>query len=74
MRTIVTAAGFIALASMGLPAQSAPLTGAQGVAAEPSAVEQVHYRYYRHHRHYRYYRPDFYYYGPRHHRHYRHWW
>jgi hypothetical protein len=80
----------IALAAIGvaaLPAQSAPVRGAQTLdkAASSSAVEQAHYyrrhghyyRYYRYHRphHYRYFR----YYRPyrhHHHRHYyrRHWW
>jgi hypothetical protein len=73
MRSIVPAAALLALASIGLPAQSAPLSVSPGTAAERSAVEQVHYRYYRHHRHYRYYRRPgvYFYYGPRHHRHWR---
>ena len=77
VRWIVPAAGFVALASMGLPAQSAPLAARPGRTAEQSAVQQAHY-YRRHHRYYRYYREPVFFYGPRHrhwryHRYYRGW-
>jgi hypothetical protein len=77
VRWIVPAAGFVALASMGLPAQSAPLAVSPGQTAEQSAVQQAHY-YRRHHRYYRYYRRPVFFYGPRHrhwryHRYYRGW-
>ena len=77
VRWIVPAAGFVALAAMGLPAQSAPLAVSPSQSAEQSAVQQAHY-YRRHHRYYRYYRRPVFFYGPRHrhwryHRYYRHW-
>jgi|RhiMethySRZTD1v2_1073278.scaffolds.fasta_scaffold14481_7 hypothetical protein len=78
VRWIVPVAAFIAMGSMGLPAQSAPLGVSPGQTAEQSAVQPAHY-YRRHHRHYRHYRrPLYFYYGPRHrhwryHRHHRHW-
>jgi len=77
-RSVVAGAAFTALASAGLPAQSAPLGIGNGYTAESSAVQQAHYPYYRHHRYYRYYREPGYdfYYGHRHHRywrHHRHW-
>ena len=73
VRWIVPVAAFVALGSMGLPAQSAPLAVSPGQTAEQSAVQQAHY-YRRHHRHYRHYRHPgvYFYYGPRHHRHWRH--
>jgi hypothetical protein len=78
VRWIVPVAAFIAMGSMGLPAQSAPLGVSPGQTAEQSAVQPAHY-YRRHHRYYRHYRrPLYFYYGPRHrhwryHRHHRHW-
>jgi hypothetical protein len=74
MRWIVPAATVVALGSLGLPAQSAPLGLDTAPALEQSAIQQTHYGY----RHYRYYRnPGVYFdYGPRYHRywrHHRHW-
>ena len=74
-RTSVAATlAFAAMTSLAVPAQSAPL-GVSNTAVEPSAAQQVHYRYYRHHRYDR--RPSVYFYdGFRHHRywrHHRHW-
>jgi hypothetical protein len=72
VRWIVPVAALVALGSMGLPAQAAPLAVSPGQGAE-SAVQQAHY-YRRHHRHYRHYRHPgvSFYYGPRHRRHWRH--
>ena len=79
VRWIVPVAALVALGSMGLPAQSAPLAVSPGQTAEQSGVQQAHY-YRRHHRYYRYYREPgvYFYYGPRHrhwryHRHHRNW-
>ena len=67
VRWIAPVAALIALGSMGLPAQAAPLAASPGQTAEQSAVQQAHY-YRRHHRHYRHYRHPgvYFYYGPRH--------
>jgi hypothetical protein len=71
VRWVVPVAAFVALGSMGLSAQAAPLGTSPGQTAEPSAVQQAHYRrHYRYYRHYR--RPYVYFYGPRHRRHWRH--
>ena len=67
VRWIVPVAAVVALGSMGLPAQAAPLAASPGQTAEQSAVQQAHY-YRRHHRYYRHYRRPgvYFYYGPRH--------
>jgi len=70
----IVPSAFVALMSVGVPAQSAPIGVGAGNGFGHSAVQQAHY--YRHHRGYRYYRaPGAYFYSGhrRHWRHHRHW-
>jgi len=73
LKWFLPVAAFVALGSVVIPAQAAPLGFAAGAGVERGAQQAHYYRHHRHHRSYGYYAPHMYLHsGHRHHRHWRH--